>query len=642
MANLFPLLDHLWPDISLAVLNSGHPSALTAWFWLFLIGLFVFALALTLIFSLRAYLNIRKLHTCVHGIPPALSATEKLVLLQEQGSFLPARLQALWQDYCNGFVCVPTQANTQELKHPISAHEYFNADTLAASISNNRLLAATPSFLVALGVLGTFVGLTLGLSELQLNEEAGVAQLRSGINAMIAGAAVAFATSVWGVLLSLLLNIAEKLCERQLKSSISHLQYAADQIAPRLLMEHPLVQSQQALADLPQALGTHLQHALSGVSTEMEKSITQALTQVMQPALQNLVQQAQEQSTQALDTLVQRFMESLSGAGDNQRQMLEQASQNMNQALIGMSNQLAQTFQTLSQHQDTQLELNREQAHQMQQQYQSLQEASSQHLRQLETSFVHLSRGVGQQIETQLAAVEIREQERQAHFNEQLHALQAQQRHLLDAFAHTLDTQQAHGEVMAQQHHKVLQGLTQVSEAVSATGHHLDSSAHALSSLTQDLQRTSAALGQQLGAVAHQIEVAGTRHGELIDHLNTYANTLHQLQEHLLSSAQYFEQGAQQAQTSFSQLQTHQERFLHSLRQEVAQLGSHLADEVQGLEVQAQQWLQAYQKEVQTQVNERMQQWNQQTQGFASAMERSVRGMNALLDELEAQLHAKK
>src|SRR3546814_12374633 len=54
----------------------------------------------------------------------------------------------------------------QKLFTTLDAEHFFNARTLASGLTASRLLAAAHSFLVAVGVLGTFVGCTVGLEGL--------------------------------------------------------------------------------------------------------------------------------------------------------------------------------------------------------------------------------------------------------------------------------------------------------------------------------------------------------------------------------------------------------------------------------------------------------------------------------------------
>ena len=73
-----------------------------------------------------------------------------------------------------------------------------------------------PGILTAIGVVGTFAGLQMGLAALSGSVSATAAaggselgeveSLKQGIFAMISGASIAFMTSLWGVALSVSFN----------------------------------------------------------------------------------------------------------------------------------------------------------------------------------------------------------------------------------------------------------------------------------------------------------------------------------------------------------------------------------------------------------------------------------------------------
>jgi methyl-accepting chemotaxis protein len=70
---------------------------------------------------------------------------------------------------------------------------------------------------VSIGVLGTFVGLSMGLSDLQIGD---TETLRTGIGGLLNGMKVAFYTSVFGVLLSLVWTAFDRLISANLDSKI--------------------------------------------------------------------------------------------------------------------------------------------------------------------------------------------------------------------------------------------------------------------------------------------------------------------------------------------------------------------------------------------------------------------------------------
>ncbi len=86
---------------------------------------------------------------------------------------------------------------------------YINENLLAPSILCSRVLPLGAALLTGIGVLGTFVGLLLGLNGLHL--DGNMANLQNEIRQVANGASVAFATSVVGVSCSLVLNLFEKI-----------------------------------------------------------------------------------------------------------------------------------------------------------------------------------------------------------------------------------------------------------------------------------------------------------------------------------------------------------------------------------------------------------------------------------------------
>ena len=73
----------------------------------------------------------------------------------------------LWMEFDETLVEVQRGENLQ-IRNTLDAGHFFNSHTLASGVTENRLVAAVPGFLTALGVIGTFIGLQLGLGQLEL------------------------------------------------------------------------------------------------------------------------------------------------------------------------------------------------------------------------------------------------------------------------------------------------------------------------------------------------------------------------------------------------------------------------------------------------------------------------------------------
>ena len=145
----------------------------------------------------------------------------------------------LWLEFDETLTNVEKNGETH-LYNIIDSRYFFNTSSLAKDITESRLLAAVPGFLTAFGVVGTFIGLQLGLSELNIGKDIAISEMKDGLSHVISGASVAFITSVWGVGLSVVFNFIEKLLERNVRARVTKIQDRIDFLFPRLSSEHQL------------------------------------------------------------------------------------------------------------------------------------------------------------------------------------------------------------------------------------------------------------------------------------------------------------------------------------------------------------------------------------------------------------------
>jgi hypothetical protein len=281
-----------------------------------------------------------KLHKIVKGV----SRTQLVVqreLFREQAE--AAGVLHFWNEFDESLV-----SHNGELLNTIDAGHFFNSHSLGARLLDNRLLAALPGLLTALGVLGTFVGLTLGLTGLAGTmdiENPNVALLQKGIGSLINGAALAFITSVWGVFFSFAFNLWEKIIERNLRNRISALQDTIDYLFPRLTAEKTLHDihdeskaSTIALEGLAERISNELQSTVQQVGDSISAALVQALNDVLAPALNKLATDTQNSSSKAMDGLVERFIGEVGKVGEQQAAIVKQASEDMS-ANLGAFNQ---------------------------------------------------------------------------------------------------------------------------------------------------------------------------------------------------------------------------------------------------------------------------------------------------------------
>lgn len=642
-----------------------------------------------------------------------LALTRRETLQKAQGLNAP-NIGMLWREFDESLV---VSSDQKHLFNTLDAEHFFNARTLAGGLTASRLLAAAPSFLVALGVLGTFAGLTIGLAKLNIDSHSSTEQMREGIDWMIQGAAVAFTTSVWGVTFSLLLNFLEKMFERNALNAIQKLQHDIDSLYTRIPAEQSLVhiaeygkESKEALQELHERIGDRLQETLNGMSEAMQTALTDALNNIMAPAIQTLVSTTSQQSTQVLEKLVGNFMDGMTSVGREQGLQMQQAAADVNAAVSGMSERMNQLFSSLNEQQGRQMEVAQQQSAAFETQLQRISGSAEERQAQMEQRFAELMSGLTNQLQTQLGtaqqrdeerqvlferllsqasssqtamleqfssstreqmqamaeagnerhsnlekvfsrlmmnlntqldsqmgAAEQREQARQQRFQEQLDQVSTHQQELLSGLASAVQATQQQSRLMADQHQQLLGQLKQVSEATAQSSKHLDSSANQLGLLSANLRQAADTLGQRLEAVTHGVEKAGQQNAELAAQLQGQAATLAQLQATLLEGAQRFEQAAGEARNGFGEMKSAQQEFLSGVRHEFTALGEKLREQVEAVEKQAEEWLRSYAGEVRTQIDDRMNKWNEVSLSYADQMHRTVQAMSSILDELEAR-----
>lgn len=708
---MMDLLKHLIPDF--AHMFSANPNGISAWFWSATALIFGLSLYFLFVHFRRFRTRLRALRSLLEGQSKETLALSRRETMQKAQGLDAPNVGMLWREFDESLVLSSDQ---KHLFNTLDAEHFFNARTLAPGLTASRLLAAAPSFLVAIGVLGTFVGLTVGLEGLVGTSDE-IESLKGGINKLISGAAVAFMTSVWGVFFSLLLNFVEKMFERSALGQIQQLQHDIDFLYPRIPAEQSLVhiaeygkESKEALQELHERIGDRLQETLNGMSEAMQTALTDALNNIMAPAIQTLVSTTSQQSTQVLEKLVGNFMDGMTSVGREQGLQMQQAAADVNAAVSGMSERLNQLFSSLNEQQGRQMEVAQQQSAAFETQLQRISGSAEERQAQMEQRFAELMSGLTNQLQTQLGtaqqrdeerqvlferllgqasssqtamleqfssstreqmqamaeagnerhsnlekvfsrlmmnlntqldsqmgAAEQREQARQQRFQEQLDQVSTHQQELLSGLASAVQATQQQSRLMADQHQQLLGQLKQVSEATAQSSKHLDSSANQLGLLSANLRQAADTLGQRLEAVTHGVEKAGQQNAELAAQLQSQAATLAQLQATLLEGAQRFEQAAGEARNGFGEMKSAQQEFLSGVRHEFTALGEKLREQVEAVEKQAEEWLRSYAGEVRTQIDDRMNKWNEVSLSYADQMHRTVQAMSSILDELEAR-----
>ena len=332
----------LFPDFGTLGVYPETAEQLSALFVAVLISVAVLFLFVSMVAVLKAYVRINWLRKLLKNETSQSVVMNRLALL-EKARKVRHNAGHLWKEFDE--TLIEDKVGTDLHLHNIydSSH-FFNSSTLARGITESRMLAAVPGFLTALGVIGTFVGLQLGLSELNIGNDAAIQDMKVGLAHVISGAKIAFMTSVWGVTLSVIFNFIEKWLESIAKSRIYRLQVRIDELFPRLSAEAQLKkiaedsnESRVAIQGLAERIGEKMQESLIEATAGIQQGLEASLEKIMAPAIEKLVSETTDGSQKALEQLVEGFLDKFGAQGETQRKALDEASNSVREALSSMN-----------------------------------------------------------------------------------------------------------------------------------------------------------------------------------------------------------------------------------------------------------------------------------------------------------------
>jgi len=150
---------------------------------------------------------------------------------------------------------------------------------------NLRFYNAVPGLLTGLGILGTFIGITYGLSHLNLKPSQSPKQLMVGIHGLLSGASIAFTTSIWGIVFSIFFSSFEKHYVNKLGYAVGVLQKNIDKIFVRSTPESWLSDIYKETCEQSKELKKFNTDLAISIASALDEQLASSLT----PALDKLL-----------------------------------------------------------------------------------------------------------------------------------------------------------------------------------------------------------------------------------------------------------------------------------------------------------------------------------------------------------------
>ncbi|KMV29900.1 hypothetical protein AB733_15535 [Photobacterium swingsii] len=207
---------------------------------------------------------------------------------------------------------------------------YFNQKNLLLPNINMRFYNALPNILTGLGIVGTFIGLTVGISLAApgLNSN-NINDAKEALNILLDGASLAFITSIVGLLTSLLFSTYEKKYIHLFNSSCqklnSELDARVEYFSAERLASKNLAESQKQ--------STALQSFANDLAVSLGQVIEQHVTQPMIKAIDELRNDQKSASDETVTKVMGEFADKIAGAAGDEMKAFASTIKTMSDSL---------------------------------------------------------------------------------------------------------------------------------------------------------------------------------------------------------------------------------------------------------------------------------------------------------------------
>jgi uncharacterized membrane-anchored protein YhcB (DUF1043 family) len=241
----------------------------------------------------------------------------------------------LWREFEESLVI-----QNDKIENTLDADHFFNENTLASKVFFNENFKSVGNVLVGLGVVFTFIGLVIGLGQLDINSES-TESLKNGIEAIINGAYISFYSSIAGIVSSIGFTRYFSYVKTKLREEIFELQKLIDFKYPRTNPEKSLAQMRDSaketemhLGALSETLGDKLQEVIRGLGTEISEGIKESLSTAINPYMEDIASKAMNSSENAFERIVEEFLQRFGEAGETQQKLILETNKEIQESLL--------------------------------------------------------------------------------------------------------------------------------------------------------------------------------------------------------------------------------------------------------------------------------------------------------------------
>ncbi len=215
---------------------------------------------------------------------------------------IPAKLHATWREFDETFF----SGRKDGLTHNVyQAEEFFYPEAVMASV-NLGLFRTVGGMLVGLGILGTFIGLAAGVGiaapELSASD---LTSVKAALQNLLGGAALAFVTSIAGLVCSLFYNYFEQSKLHAVKKECNALVELLNKMLRRSTSQALLHEIKELTAEQKETM----QGLASSIASEISNKLSEQLATALDSVISKLYENASTASSDAATNMKDQFTE---------------------------------------------------------------------------------------------------------------------------------------------------------------------------------------------------------------------------------------------------------------------------------------------------------------------------------------------
>ena len=228
-------------------------------------------------------------------------------------------IKGIWRKYQRTLISIPGKDGLEKYS-TVESESYFSVAAFTEGMKGGLWSGLAGTF-TGIGILGTFIGLTIGLAGVDTSS---TGALSSSISGLLGGMSTAFVTSIFGIVSAIVFGVWHSQNMKRFGDAVSRFTDALDQVFIRKSVEEIL------LEELAESRAQRA--AMEQLSTDMAISICDHLPDVLD--------QLAEKMDSAMKGNLDTMLVGLSERQDKQTEQLMQISSNTSSLVSGCFDQL--------------------------------------------------------------------------------------------------------------------------------------------------------------------------------------------------------------------------------------------------------------------------------------------------------------